>query len=234
MTLDLFVFTYEKEGAEMIAKWTPTRKYKQGKQITIDRLEKWADCNHIILEDLDKQETNPNEKKADYIARFPDSTEIVVEVKEITRPILMNKFGFTFKGNTNTRGAFAPADHVRNKFRKAHPQLKDSADKGIPTLLLIGCWAPFQQWAEQMDEYFLHWAIPPAMRGGGPAFDLPDSGLRLVSIAHGGQQATGTFNRSISAIGRFDGSSDNLVLYPHQNAKVPFKMPLPGIKQLPG
>ena len=117
MTQDLFVYTYEKEGVEMIAKWTPTRKYKQGKQITIDRLEQWADCNHIILEDLDKQETIPNEKKADYIARFPDSTEIVVEVKEITRSIYMKGSAFIFKGNTNTRGAFAEAQPVRKNSR---------------------------------------------------------------------------------------------------------------------
>lgn len=219
----------------MIAKWAATKKYKSpgNKKITTERVEKWAGCNHIDLEDLDEQKTNPNKKKADYIARFPDSTKIVIEVKEIVeRPILMKGGAFMFEGNTNTRGAFAAAKCVRKKIEEAGSQLKAYADKGIPTLLLIGHWAPFQLWAELMDEYFLHWAIPPAMRGGGPAFDLPDSGFRLVSIAHGGQQATGTFNRSISAIGRFDGSSDNLVLYPHQNAKVPFKMPLPGIKQL--
>ena len=230
MTQDLFVFTQENEGEEMISKCTPTQKYKQGKQITIARLEKWADCNHIILEDLEKQETNPNKKKADYIARFPDSTKIVIEVKEITKSILMKGSAFIFKGSTNARGAFAAADTVRDKIQDARHQLKDSADKGIPTLLLIGHWAPFQLWAELMDEYFLHWAIPPAMSGGGPAFDLPDSGIRLASVAHGGQQATGTFNRSISAIGRFDGNSDHLVIYPHQNAKVPFKKALPGIK----
>ena len=230
MAQDMFVCTHEKEGAEMISKWIPTQKYKEGKQITIHRLEQWADCNHIMLEDLDKQETNPNKKKADYIAHFPDSTKIVIEVKEITKAILMKGSAFIFKGCTNSRGAFAAADTVRDKIKDARHQLKDSADKGIPTLLLIGHWAPFQLWAELMDEYYLRWTIPLAMRGGGPGVDLPTSGFRLASVAHGGQQATGMFNRSISAIGRFDGNSDRIFLYQHQNAKVPFKEALPGIK----
>ena len=234
-----FSVTREMDGAETIEKWTPTREYLRGKQITIERFEQWAACNHILLEDLDKRATNPNQKKADYIARFPDSTEIVIEVKEITRPIRVRHLKqegpcFDFEGKTSTRGAFAAAGPVRKKIKEARSQLKESADKSVPTLFLIGHWAPFPLWAEQFDIDFLRLVIPIAIRGGGPAFALPVLGLQLVSVARGGRQAAGKDNRSISAIGRFDGNSDHLVLYPHQNAKVPFKTPLPGIKHFRG
>ena len=130
MAQDMFVCTHEKEGAEMISKWIPTQKYKEGKQITIHRLEQWADCNHIMLEDLDKQETNPNKKKADYIAHFPDSTKIVIEVKEITKAILMKGSAFIFKGCTNSRGAFAAADTVRDKIKDARPSVEGFCRQG--------------------------------------------------------------------------------------------------------
>jgi hypothetical protein len=206
------------------------------KQRTIVRLEKWAEGCGAKLQPIEVQAT----RSADYKVTFPDDeqTTIIVEVKEI---------GFDFEVKLTEgspvielpesgpgEGRFRSADRVRHKIRKSAKQLQPYADKLLPTLLLVGVSNPVID-----RSVFLPLDIPIAMRGGGPAIVLGDSGMTIQSTARGGARATGEFNRSILAIGRLEcleerlardaDSPERIIVYRHDNPKVSFPSDLPGI-----
>ncbi len=206
------------------------------KQRTIVRLEKWAEACGALLQPIEVQST----RSADYKVTFPDEekTTIIVEVKEI---------GFDFEVKLSEgspvielpetgsgEGRFRSADRVRNKIRKSARQLQPYAEHGLPTLLLVGVSNPVID-----RSVFLPLDIQIAMRGGGPAFVLGESGMTIQSTARGGAQATGVFNRSISAIGRLEcveerlardsDAPERIIVYRHDNPKVEFPTVLPGI-----
>ena len=171
---------------------------------------------------------------------FPgdEKTTIIVEVKEI---------GFDFEVKMtegspvvelpetgSADGRFRSADRVRNKIRKSVRQLQPYADEGLPTVLLVGVSNPVID-----RSLFLPMDIPIAMRGDGPRIVLGNSGLMIRSVARGGAQATGEFNRSISAIGRLEcleerraretDAPESIIVYRHDNPRVEFPSDLPGI-----
>ena len=206
------------------------------KQRTIARLEKWAEGCGAVLQPIDVQRW----RTPDYAVTFPgdEKTTIIVEVKEI---------GFDFEVKVmegspvielpetgSADGRFRSADRVRNKIRKSVRQLQPYADEGLPTVLLVGVSNPVID-----RSLFLPMDIPIAMRGDGPRIVLGNSGLMIQSVARGGAQATGEFNRSISAIGRLEcleerraretDAPDAIIVYRHDNPKVEFPSDLPGI-----
>lgn len=206
------------------------------KQRTIVRLEKWAEGCGAALQPIDVQPT----RSADYKVTFPDeeNSTVIIEVKEI---------GFDFEVSLTEgtpvielpetgsgEGRLRSADRVRNKIGKSAKQLQPYAEIGLPILLLIGVSNPVID-----RSVFLPLDIPTAMRGGGPAIVLGNSGMTIQSIARGGAQATGKFNRSISAIGRLEcleerrareaDAPERIIVYRHHNAKLEFPSDLPGI-----
>ena len=206
------------------------------KQRTIVRLEKWAEGCGAVLQPIDAGSTS----SPDYKVTFPDDgkTTIILEVKEIEidfevklaegSPVI------ELPESGSGEGRFRSADRVRNKIRRSAKQLRPYAERGLPTLLLVGVWNPVID-----RSVFLPVDIPIAMRGGGPAIVLGNSGMTITSIARGGAQAKGEFNRSISAVGRLEciderraGGSDapeKIIVYRHDNPKVEFPSGLPGI-----
>ena len=206
------------------------------KQRTIARLEKWAECCGAVLQPIAVGSTS----SPDYEVTFPGhgKTTIIVEVKEI-------EIDFEVKLDEGSpvielpevdsgEGRFRSADRVRNKIKRSARQLRPYAERGLPTLLLVGVWNPVID-----RSVFLPLDIPIAMRGGGPAVALGKSGMTITSIARGGVQATGEFNRSISAVGRLEcfeerharesDSPEKIIVYRHDNPKVEFPAGLPGI-----
>ena len=206
-------------------------------QRTIVRLEKWAREFDVLLEPIEEEDS----KTADYKAICPndEKTELFVEVKEMgTQFEVKSEDGKPFIEFPETESAgerFKPAHRVRNKIKKAAGQLQPYAKYGHPTLLLIGVWNPVID-----RSLFLPLAIPIAMRGGGPHIRLGNSGSVVESGAQGGTQAAGKINRSISAIGRLEcleeqqyrdsHSSEQIVIYRHDNPKVMFPGGLPGFR----
>ena len=160
---------------------------------------------------------------------------MIIEVKEIFAPFQVDpKTGVTeilekkSLGNRSPEGRFRPADPVRNKIKGAYPQLKDYANAGYPTLLLVGMW-------NRVLDHILEWDIPIAMSGGGPIFELEGTNLQLVSTAKGGRQAVDDINQSISGIGRLESgetgeSPEHIVIYRHNNPRIAFDKEFPGIR----
>lgn len=206
------------------------------KQRTIVRLEKWADAGGADLQPIDVHNT----RTADYKVTFPDNgkTTIVIEVKEI-------RFDFEVRLMEDSptielpevgsgEGRFESSDRTRNKIKKSTKQLQPYAERGLPTLLLVGVANPVID-----RSLFLPLDIPIAMRGGGPAIILGNSGMRIQSTARSGSGATGEFNRSISAIGRLEcleerlagdsNAPERIIVYRHDNPKVEFPSSLPNI-----
>lgn len=209
----------------------PPKDYGGQKQITITRLEQWAQAHKVTLENIPEE----NEKKvADYKAVFPDAdkTNVIIEVKEIVLEFEIKDINgeptIEVPETGSSDGRFSSADPVRHKIRAARDQLKAYADAGYPTLLLVGMWTPALDPRLDLD-------IPIAMYGGGPRIRLKGPELVLISTARGGRQAADNTNRSISAVGRFErdgpyGSPESIVIYRHNNPKVGFDKELPGIK----
>ena len=160
---------------------------------------------------------------------------MVIEVKEIVAQFqvdpktgVMEVLEKELPGNSSPEGRFRSADPVRKKIRVADSQLKEYANAGYPTLLLVGMW-------NLVLDQTLEWDIPIAMNGGGPIFELEGTGLQLVSTAKGGKQAADDINRSISGIGRLESgetldSPEHIVIYRHNNPRVAFDKELPGIR----
>ncbi len=212
----------------------PPKDYHHKKPKTIVRLERWARDHNIRLQKIPEE---PEKKTADYKAIFPDSdkTSMIIEVKEILASFqvdhktgVMEVLEKELPRDSSPEGRFRPADQVRNKIKDAYPQLKDYANQGYPTLLLVGMW-------NRVLDQTLDWDIPIAMSGGGPIFNLEGTGLKIVSAAKGGKQAADDINRSISGIGRLEmgetvKSPEHIVIYRHNNPRVAFDKELPGIR----
>ena len=213
----------------------PPKNYSNRTPHTIRRLETWGQEHNVQLHKIAERKES---REPDYRVVFsePETTEIIVEVKEIVFPfriISENGEPVIQIEETGKQGErFKSADRVRQKIKKGHPQLRPYAKQGFPTLLLIGNWTPV------LDED-LAWHIPIAMYGGGPRFALGNTGFEIVSVAQGGKHASGDINRSISGIGRFEYFGENgrttnspqqIVVYRHNNPRVVFPEYLPGVK----
>ena len=215
----------------------PDRNYLEHEQRTIRRLKEWAQLHGVILEKIDEKISNT----PDYKMTFPnkDRMEIIVEVREIQESIeygVEGETSFVQKSVPSSPGQrYTLADPVRNKIRKAGPQLKPYSRHGLPTLLLIGVWN------RVIDRILtLPVDILIAMRGGGPRIILEGADLMIESDAQGGAQASGDFNRSISAVGRLEcveeqrssstDISESIIVYRHDNPRIPFPDGLPGIR----
>ena len=212
----------------------PPKDYPHKKQKTIARLEQWARAHNVRLQKIPEE---LGKKTADYKAIFPDSdtTRVIIEVKEILAPFqvdpktgVMEILEKQSPGGSSPEGRFRPADPVRNKIKDAYPQLKDYANAGYPTLLLVGMW-------NRVLDQILEWDIPIAMSGGGPIFELEGTNLQIVGTAKGGRQAADSTNRSISGIGRLESgetveSPEHIVIYRHNNPRTAFDKKLPGIR----
>lgn len=206
------------------------------KQRTVFRLEEWADAIGVELQPIDAKDT----RTADYKVTFPDNdkTTIVIEVKEIRfdfeERLTEGSPVIELPETGSSEGRFKSSDRVRNKIKKSAKQLQPYAERGLPTLLLIGVADPVID-----RSLFLPLDIPIAMWGGGPTIPLGNSGMKIRSTAQGGAQVTGEFNRSISAIGRLECLEEQLArdsnapecitVYRHDNPKVEFPSGLPGI-----
>ena len=207
----------------------PPKDYRHKKQKTIVRLEQWARAHNVRLQKIPEE---PEKKTADYKAIFPDSdkTSVIIEVKEMLTPFeVAPKTGVIDISEAGSpRGRFLSADPVRNKIKDAYRQLKDYANEGYPTLLLVGVW-------NRVIDRRLDWDIPIAMNGGGPIVELEGTDLQIVSTARGGRQAADDINRSISGIGRLESgetveSPENILIYRHNNPRIAFDKKLPGIR----
>ena len=212
----------------------PPKDYRRKEQKTIVRLEQWARAHNVRLQEISKE---PGKKTPDYKAIFPDSdkTIVIIEVKEILASFqvapkagVMEVLEKELPRNSSPEGRFRPADQVRNKIKDAYPQLKDYANQGYPTLLLVGMW-------NRVLDQTLDWDILIAMSGGGPIIELEGTSLKIVSTAKGGKQAANDINRSISGIGRLEmgetvESPEHIVIYRHNNPRVAFDKELPGIR----
>lgn len=215
----------------------PGKHYRNRKQRTIGRLEKWAAQNRVCLTEI----PTAGSPTADYKATFPDGGQrIFVEVKEIATEFEVKDVKgsptIDLPGGEDGQGRWTGANHVRNQIKKAGKQLQPHAARGQATLLLIGVWN------QVIDRnLFLPLEIPNAMWGGGPRIHFRNTGLVAESVAHGGSQAAGNVNRSISAIGRFEcleeqkngegNARESIIIYRHENPRVAFPLGLPGIRE---
>ena len=213
----------------------PPKNYGSNTPHTIRRLETWAQEHDVQLHKIAERKES---REPDYRVVFskPETTEIIVEVKEIVFPfqiISENGEPVIQIEETGKQGErFKSADRVRQKIKKGHSQLRPYAKRGFPTLLLIGNWTPV------LDED-LAWQIPIAMYGGGPRFIIGNTGYEIVSVAQGGKQASGNINRSISGIARFEYFGENgravdspqkMVMYRHNNPRIALPEHLPGVR----
>ena len=213
----------------------PPKSYGSRTPHTVRSLEAWAQEHDVQLHKIAERKES---REPDYRVVFskPETTEVIVEVKEIVFPfriISENGAPVIQIEETGKQGErFKSADRVRQKIKKGYSQLHPYAKQGIPTLLLIGNWTPV------LDEN-LAWHIPIAMYGGGLRFVLGNTGFEIVSVAQRGKQASGNINRPISGIGRFEFFGENgrtinspqqIVVYRHNNSRVVFPECLPGVK----
>ena len=211
----------------------PPKDYAKKKQVTILRLEKWARRHNVDLVGIPEME---GIRTPDYRAFFRDvNITCIIEVKEIAVgfDVSLEHGGVIhILEEGEPGGKFKSADKVRQKIRKAGPQLKPYAKKGFPTLLLIGMWNPLLDERLIMD-------IPVAMNGGGPRIIVGDTGFQIVSVAQGGRHAAGDINQSISGVGRFENyrerhvkseQDEEMIVYCHNNPFVTFPNNLPGIR----
>ena len=201
-------------------------------QSTLRRFKVWAATYNVELQVIP---TQTDRKTPDYKVIFPDAanTVVIVEVKEIGTPFLINSEGVIIikpeSGRSDEMKTWG--DPVRQKIKKAYPQLAPFASDGYPTLLLIG------MWTATIDSQ-LDFAIPFAMQGGQHGIPIQCGGVRFVlqGLDSGGKQLADNVNTSISGIARVVGpprsSRWRLAVYRHNNPKVMLPEALPGIDYL--
>ena len=201
----------------------------QREQSTLRRFKAWAATYNVELQEIP---TQTDRRTPDYKVIFPDaaSTVVIVEVKEIGTPFVMNSEGVIIMQPESRRSDEMKSwgVPVRQKIKKAHPQLAPFASDGYPTLLVIGMWTP----AIDRD---LDFAIPFAMRGGQHGIQIQCGGVQFVlqGLESGGRQLADNVNTSISGIARVMGPPNaspwRLVVYRHNNPKVMLPDGLPGV-----
>ena len=155
----------------------PPKDYTERKQVTILRLEKWARWHNVELVRIPEME---GIRTPDYRAFFRDmNVTCIIEVKEIAIEfeVSLEEHGGVIRipEEGEPGGRFKSADKVRQKIRKAGPQLKAYAKEGLPTLLLVG------MWNRTLDE-LLTMDIPVAMNGGGPRVIVGIPGCKLSAL----------------------------------------------------
>ena len=193
------------------------------------RFKAWAAAYEVELLEIPESDR----PRPDYRIIFPDAdrTEAIVEVKEIDTPFKKDEQGtiILLPETGHSKEMKSWGEPVRRKIRKAHPQLKQYAREGYPTLLLIGMWTP-------AIDGVLDYAIPFAMRGGTPQIRFQGEGvprLVLAGVETGGRQLADNTNTSFSGIGRIvkknDRSPWRLVVYRHNNPMIAMPGILPGV-----
>ena len=201
-------------------------------------LRRWSDRWNVKVEKIDEQ--------FGHMGKVPDvrlcwtealGVTIIAEIKEIVSPYCMvstKDGGLVVRrcSNSGKSGMKEIANPIRNKIRKAAPQLRAEAWEGLPTLMIVG------HWRSVLDQ-FMDVEIPWAMKGGEHELHVNGSGWNMVLVGPetGGRQMWNEMNTSVSGIGRFVGPwcgkefpEPMLRVFRHNNPGVRIPEGLPGLE----
>jgi hypothetical protein len=165
--------------------------------------ESFCETNHLSLSRISETE-NPT---PDYILRV-NETNIFVEVKQIDKD---ENFSSTFDLRS-------PGSHIRSKINQARNQVREAAQNGNPTVLLIyNNLHPLQLFGTEPDDFL-------AAMYGDLTINITKKNLVASGVFHGRNQSfREDKNETFSAIGHLYRNQSGLAVHLYQNvyAQVP-------------
>jgi len=159
--------------------------------------ESFCEANHLSLSRI-SETANPT---PDYILRI-NETNIFVEVKQIDKD---ENFSSTF-------GLRSPGSHIRSKINQARNQVREAAQNGNPTVLLIyNNLDPLQLFGTEPHDFL-------AAMYGDLTINITKENLVSSGVFHGRNQSfREDKNETFSAVGRLYRNQSGFAVHLYQN-----------------